>query len=107
MNTKTFTLSLSLGLATLGGPLVVSAQQTPPPAPRPARPQPPARDPKTPGYVEAKELPDGQVPPADANGNFVIGPTHPKAPEMTPQDGTPKGTVHELTMKSSDSKMYP
>ena len=40
------------------------------------RPTPPARDPHTPGYVEAKELPDGEVPPADADGNFIIGPTH-------------------------------
>ena len=42
----------------------------------PARPTPPTRDPHTPGYVTAKELPDGAVPPADADGNFIIGPTH-------------------------------
>ena len=40
------------------------------------RRSPPARDPHAPGYVEATELPDGEVPPADANGNFIIGPTH-------------------------------
>jgi enterochelin esterase-like enzyme len=68
---------------------------------------PPARDPKTPGFVEAKELPDGEVPPADAEGNFIIGPTHKPAPEMRVQEGVPQGTVHELTMKSSDSKIYP
>ena len=28
----------------------------------PARPDPPTRDPHTPGYVEATELPDGAVP---------------------------------------------
>ena len=41
-----------------------------------ARPTPPTRDPHTAGYVEAKELPDGEVPPADTDGNFIIGPTH-------------------------------
>jgi enterochelin esterase-like enzyme len=68
---------------------------------------PPARDPKTPGFVEAKELPDGEVPPADAEGNFIIGPTHKPAAEMVVQEGVPQGTVHNLTMKSSDSKIYP
>jgi enterochelin esterase-like enzyme len=71
------------------------------------RSAPPARDPKTPGFVEAKELPDGEVPPVDAEGNFIIGPTHKPAPEMTVQEGVPQGTVHNLEMKSSDSKIYP
>ena len=43
----------------------------------------PTRDPQTPGYVAATMLPDGAVPPAGAIGNFVLGPTHPPAPEMT------------------------
>ena len=52
--------------------------QIPAPAPAqtakaPARPQPPTRDPHTPGYVTAKELPDGTLPPANADGNFIIG----------------------------------
>ena len=92
-------------------PIVSGAQPPQParpaPAGRPPRPTPPARDPNMPGYVKANELPDGQVPPPDVDGNFVIGPTHPKAPEMTVQDGVPQGTVHELTMKSQDSKIYP
>jgi iron(III)-enterobactin esterase len=111
MNTKHFATTLFFALTAGVQPFVVGAAQkappTPAPAARPARPTPPARDPHTPGYVEAKELPDGAVPPADVDGNFVIGPTHTKAPEMTPQDGVPRGTVHELTMKSTDSKMYP
>jgi len=76
-------------------------------APAAARPIPPTRDPSTPGYVTAKELPDGTLPPADADGNFIIGPTHTKAPEMTVQKDVPQGTVFNLTMKSSDSKIYP
>jgi len=71
------------------------------------RPVPPTRDPNTPGYVQAKELPDATVPAADADGNFVIGPTHDPAPEMTVQDGVPQGTVHTFTMSSADSKIYP
>jgi iron(III)-enterobactin esterase len=80
--------------------------QTPTPAPAP-RPAPPARDPDTPGFVTAKELPDGAVPPTDADGNFIIGPTHNPAPEMTPQDGVPRGTIHNFTMSSADSRIYP
>src|SRR5438128_2768073 len=71
------------------------------------RPVPPTRDPNTPGYVQAKELPDGAVPPADADGNFIIGPTHNPAPEMTVQEGVPQGTVYTFTMSSADSKIYP
>ena len=46
--------------------------QTPAGDARPARPTPPTRDPNTQGYVAAKELPDGTVPPPTADGNFVI-----------------------------------
>jgi len=77
-----------------------------PAAQAPARPTPPTRDPHTAGYVAAKELPDGQVPPANADGNFIIGPTHTPAPGMTATD-TPNGTVVEFTMDSADSKYYP
>jgi len=74
--------------------------------PTPARPTPPTRDPHTAGYVAAKVLPDGQVPPPGADGNFIIGPTHVPAPGMTATD-TPNGTVVEFTMNSEDSKYYP
>ena len=68
---------------------------------------PPTRDPHTPGYVEAKELPDATIPLADADGNFVIGPTHDRAPEMVVNTNVPQGTVYEFTMSSADSKIYP
>jgi hypothetical protein len=74
---------------------------------RPPRPTPPARDPHTAGYVAAKELPDGAVPPADADGNFIIGPTHARVSEMTAQTNVPQGTVYHFTMSSADSKLYP
>ena len=92
----------------------VGQVQTPPPAASPAtpavppaRPQVAARDPHTAGYPAAKDLPDEAVPPANADGNFVLGPTHTRAPEMTPQDGVPKGDVYTFTMESADSKLYP
>ena len=71
------------------------------------RPEPPVRDPHTPGYVTAKPLPDGSVPPDNVDGNFLLGPTHPAAPETVTKDGIPKGTVIEFTMNSTDSKFYP
>jgi enterochelin esterase-like enzyme len=88
--------------------LVTSAlAQTPANATHPARAANPVRDPHTLGYVEAKELPDATIPSPTANGNFIIGPTHPAAPEMTPTAGTPHGTISSFTMKSADSKLYP
>ncbi|MCX6598092.1 MAG: alpha/beta hydrolase-fold protein [Acidobacteria bacterium] len=87
--------------------LLAQAPPVPPAAPKPPRPQPPARDPNTPGYVKAKELPDGAVPSAKQDGNFVIGPTHPAAPELTVKEGVPHGDVYEFTMESKDSKIYP
>ena len=70
------------------------------------RPVPPTRDPHTPGYVKAKELPDGAVPSPSEDGNFIIGPTHKPAPELTSLD-TPHGRVVEFTMSSAESKYYP
>jgi enterochelin esterase family protein len=72
-----------------------------------ARPTPPTRDPHTPGYVPAKELPDGAVPPPTVNGNFILGPTHHPAPEMSVPEGGLQGRVVEFTMSSADSKFYP
>jgi enterochelin esterase family protein len=71
------------------------------------RPIPPARDPHTPSYVEAKELPDGEVPPSDVDGNFIIGPTHHASSEVDPEGKIVHGTVVEFTMNSVDSKFYP
>lgn len=71
------------------------------------RPTPATRDPHSPGFVAAKELPDGQVPPADSEGNFIVGPTHTRAPEMAAKQGVAQGTIHNLTMNSADSRIYP
>src|ERR1017187_862663 len=80
--------------------------QAPAAAARPARPTPPTRDSNTPGYVAAKVLLDGNTP-ANSDGNFILGPTHNPAPEMTVQEGVPHGSVFTFTIESSDSKIYP
>ncbi len=87
--------------------LVAATAQTPPTPARPPRPTPPTRDPNTPGYVTAKELPDGANAPANVDGNFILGPTHTPAPEMIVQAGVPQGTVSTFIMNSADSKLYP
>jgi enterochelin esterase-like enzyme len=40
-------------------------------------------------------------------GDFVIGPDYTPAPEMTARPGVPAGTVHDFTMESKDSRLYP
>ena len=71
------------------------------------RPTPPTRDPHAPGYVQAKDLPDGAAPPANEDGNFILGATHEPVPEMTVHEGVPQGAVYDFTMASADSKIYP
>jgi enterochelin esterase family protein len=108
---RLLTIACSMGLIALAaGPAPAIAQSSAPaspPAARPERPTPPTRDPHTPGYVDARELPEGANAPENADGNFILGPTHTPAPEMAAQEGVPQGTVYEFTMSSADSKIYP
>jgi enterochelin esterase family protein len=92
--------TVGLGLAQSVPPAQSTASHT-------ERPTPPTRDPHTPGYVTAKELADGSVPSANLDGNFIIGPTHNPAPELSGHGALVNGTVIEFTMSSSDSKIYP
>jgi len=112
MKTARLSMAIAIGLTTGGHPAMAQGVGASPsaataPAQAPARPTPPTRDPSTPGYVTARELPDGAVPPPDADGNFIIGPTHNPAPEMVVQEGVPQGTVYNFTMSSADSKIFP
>ena len=93
--------------ATPAPPGAAAPAQPPAAAARVPRPPMPTRDPNAPGYVKATELADGSVPSLSADGNFIIGPTHTAAPEMTADPNVPKGTVYTFTMKSEDSKIYP
>jgi predicted alpha/beta superfamily hydrolase len=81
--------------------------QSPAPAASPKRAPAPVRDPHTPGYVKARQLPDGENAPPNKDGNFILGPTHTAAPEAAEHDGVPRGKVYEFTMNSADSKFYP
>jgi hypothetical protein len=67
---------------------------------------PPTRDPHNPAYPPATELGDGQLPRPDANGNFIIGPTHAPAPETVPRADVPHGAIRSFTMTSDDSVIY-
>ncbi|HMD48768.1 MAG TPA: alpha/beta hydrolase-fold protein [Bryobacteraceae bacterium] len=88
-------------------PPAAQAQPAPAPASQAATRQTPTRDPHTPGYVTAKEFADGAIPSAKENGNFILGPTHNTAPEMSVKEGVPRGQVFEFSIESKDSKMYP
>jgi enterochelin esterase family protein len=87
---------------TVGAPLVAAQL-----SPAAVRPTPPIRDAHTLGFVAAKDLPDGSNAPADADGNFILGPTHTPAPEVSVQPRVLQGDVYEFTMNSADSKFYP
>jgi enterochelin esterase family protein len=113
MNSRELTIAALILLTGASRAMAQGTSQSPAPAAPPAqtapppRPTPPTRDPMTPGYVAAKELPDGAVAPSDADGNFIIGPAHPPAPEMTVKEGVPQGTIVNLTLSSTDSAIYP
>jgi enterochelin esterase-like enzyme len=81
-----------------------------------SRPQPPTRLPTAPGapvFIPVGEKPGalrgavGLNPPADAEGDYLIGPDYVPAPEMTPVEGVAKGRVVAFTMSSADSRFYP
>jgi hypothetical protein len=67
---------------------------------------PPTRDPHNSSYPSATELPDGQIPSINSDGNFIIGPTHRPSAETVAQANVPHGTVHTFVMTSADSVIY-
>jgi len=69
--------------------------------------QTPSRDPHSRGYVHATILPDRTNAPSTRDGNFILGPTHTPAPEMTVNPAIPHGKIYEFTLSSADSKIYP
>jgi len=99
--------ALMLGVLVSLMMVIPALGQATPPTQHTERPTPPTRDPHTPGYVTAKELADGTNPPADVDGNFIVGPTYAAPPEIPAQNGVLNGTVTEFTINSADSKIYP
>jgi len=116
---RLLSITLLVGLMAGTAPALAQASPSPaagtmspataatPAAARPPRPPAPLRDPLGPEMVKSTELPDGQIPTPNKDGNFIIGPTHKPAVEMAVDLGVSQGTVFEFTMESKDSKFYP
>ncbi len=69
---------------------------------------PPTRAFDAPGSPEFVRL-DGKTgvnPPANVNGNFVVGPDYKKAPEYTKVEGVPAGRVEQFSLNSKDGTMF-
>lgn len=43
---------------------------------------------------------------ADETAEFTIGPDYTDAPELSVKPGVPRGSIHDFTMKSEDSRIY-
>ena len=75
------------------------------PAPKkPERPAPPTRPfdaPGAPQFIRLDGKPGG-APPADANGNFLVGPEYVPAAETKAVEGVPQGKVQQFVMNSTD-----
>jgi len=103
--TGKITGTLNLQPFNMDGLFTATPGAAPPPSAHSGWSKYPTRDPHTAGFVAAKDLPDGVNPPADADGNFVLGPTHTAASAITAQAGVPQGKVVEFVMESTDSKI--
>jgi iron(III)-enterobactin esterase len=49
----------------------------------------------------------GANPPANVDGNFLIGPDYKAAAELNVSPGVPQGRVEQFSMESTNSKFYP
>src|SRR3954471_17003390 len=75
---------------------------------KPDRPQPPTRPfdaPGTPTFTRLDGKP-GVNPPADADGDFLIGPDYQQAPEYKVVEGVPQGKVQQFTLNSKDGTLF-
>jgi enterochelin esterase family protein len=94
-------------VAALADPVAAASIPLPPRmAPRPPPPRRLPTEPGTPPLTPVGGAP-GTNPPADREGNFIIGPEYLPAPELKPVPGVPRGTVTRFTMRSADSRIYP
>ena len=67
---------------------------------------PPVRKFDDPGSPPFKVLKNGENPPLDANGNFVIGPKYVPAPERKKVEGVPQGKVQQFVIDSKETKLF-
>lgn len=68
--------------------------------------QPPTRKFDAQGAPPFKVLKEGENPPLDASGNFVIGPSYVPAPERKKAAGVPEGKVVQLVIDSKETKLF-
>ena len=66
----------------------------------------PVRKYDDPGAPPFKVLKEGENPPLDVNGNFVIGPKYTPAPERKKVDGVPEGRVEQFVIDSKETKLF-
>ena len=85
-------LNLTILVSLVSGYDLIAAVQTPPAPVRPAAP-PNAPYPRSQHarLRHSENLPDGANAPANADGNFILGPTHNPAPEMDSAGGRAAG----------------
>src|ERR1700735_497328 len=58
------------------------------------------------GAPPFKVLKEGENPPLDADGNFVIGPKYVPAPERKKVEGVPEGKVQQFEIDSKETKLF-
>jgi enterochelin esterase family protein len=66
---------------------------------------PPVRQFDDPGAPPFTVLKQGENPPLDADGNFVIGPDYIPTPERKPVAGVPQGRVQQFEIDSKETKL--
>jgi enterochelin esterase-like enzyme len=89
-------------------PSMDAADAKSPATPKPAKPQPPTRPfdaPGAPTFTRLDSKP-GAVPPADAIGDFLVGPEYVAAPETQAIAGVPEGRVQQFVIESKDCKRF-
>lgn len=96
-------------LAVIWFPSISSAADAPAPAPKQvAKTQPPTRPFDAPGAPKFTRL-DGKPganPPADVDGDFLVGPDYKVSPEMKVVEGVPQGKVQQFVMHSQDCQRF-
>jgi enterochelin esterase-like enzyme len=102
----------SLGLSLLIAGLALTpafAADAPNPAPKPAaKTQPPTRPFDAPGAPKFTRL-DGKPganPPADVDGDFLVGPEYKTSPDMKVTENVPQGKVQQFVMNSKDCQRF-